>query len=296
MGLGTPFLVDDEKIAWMPPPSASPSGEGGGHPLPDRERFLGALLHAAETTGTFIAAATSVVNFASRYPHRARTVLVDLPTWLPAPPQILTARPEHLVRLAVPLIVINRLNDLPIHLDIACDVTRRHCATASRNQSVSPAAIDDLVPLWGAVAESAVALLHDLAPSASTDAVPPRLVYAERLLTAAALGAYPCVSADGEIEIPGWIERRLDRRHRLRLVGSLIVDGRAWPIETVDLSRRGAGLSRLPQLSVGRRALLVLDGLEAAAGTIVWLSGDRGGLRFDNPLESLAKLGRTLER
>lgn len=290
------FLVDDEKIAWIPGPAARAPGESAGQAPLDRQRFLGALLHEAETTGVFIAAAASVVNFTARYPHRARSILTDLPTWLPTPPQILKAGPELLIRLEVPLAVINRLNDLLIHLGIACDTTRRHCRAVVRNNPVSPTAIDDLVPLWGAVAESAVALLRDLAPCVADDAPPSRPVSAERILIAAALGATPCVSSEGEIEIPGWIERRRDRRHRLRLAGRLIVDGRAWRIETVDVSRQGAGLTGLPQLAVGARALLVLDGMVEAAGSIVWCSGDRGGLRFDRPLESLAKLGWMLAR
>ena len=294
MDSGLDFLVDDENIAWVPRQSTSPRGDSVGPERLERERFLGALLHEVETTGTFIAAAASVVNFAVRYPHRARPALLELPIWLPASPQMLKAGPKLLIRLGVPLAAINRSNDLPIHLGIACDVTRRHCASVAHNHPVSPTAIDDLVPLWGAVAESAVALLQDLSPFAAVDAVSPRPVSAERLLTAAALGASPCVSADGAIEIPGWIERRLDRRHRLRLVGSVNVDGRAWRIETVDVSRQGAGLAGLPQLAIGTRALLVLDGLAEAAGAIVWRTGDRGGFRFDKPLDSLARLGRTL--
>lgn len=294
MDSGLDFLVDDENIAWVPRQSTSPRGDRAGQERLERERFLGALLHEVETTGTFIAAAASVVNFAARYPHRARPALLELPTWLPASPQMLKAGPKRLIRLGVPLAAINRSNDLPIHLGIACDVTRRHCASVAQNHPVSPTEVDDLVPLWGAVAESAVALLQDLAPCVDAHAAPARPVSAERLLVSAALGASPCVSPAGAIEIPGWIERRRDRRHRLRLDGSLLVDGRWWRIQTVDLSQQGAGLAGLPEFPVGTRSRLVLDGLAEASGTIVWRTGDRGGLRFDTPLDWLARMVRTL--
>lgn len=292
------FFVDDEKISWPPPlPSALARGEAlreanGGERL-DSGRFLAALLHEVETTGIFIAAASSVVSFAARYPHRARAALLELPTWLPAPPQLLGKGPELLVRLAVPMTIVNRLNDLPIHLGIACDVTRRHCSALAQDHPVSPAAIDDLVALWSAVAEGTVALLQELAPTVGNSAEPGAAVSAERLLVAAALGASPCVSAAGAIEIPGWIERRRDRRHRLRLQGSLVVGDRDWRIETTDISQHGAGLAGLPQLPVGSRARLVLDNLAEAVGTIVWYTGDRGGIRFDSPLAALDRLART---
>jgi hypothetical protein len=289
------FITDDDTIdcrLFKPDPvNASPAARG---PQDDGERTLGALLHEVETTGTFIASAASVVNYAVRHPHRAQLLFTRLPVWLPSPPPLIKGGSELLIQAGLPLAIINRLHSLRIHLGIAGEATRQHCAGVATLRPADPSAVDDLVSLWRGLAESTIELLHELRARVPAGPEAATAASRERLLTAAALGAWPCVAETGLIEIPGWLERRSEGRHRLRLACTLLLEGRAWPAHTIDISRFGTGLGGLPEVTVGTRGVLTIGSLAQMTGSIAWCGGDKGGFRFDQPLASVADLARDL--
>lgn len=289
------FIVDDDKLSFEP---SVPTRETT--IPPERvERHLSRLLQELETGGVLIACATSVVNHAYRYPHRSRRLIAALPLWLP--PETFAHGGGNAWAFVAPRVrpIVNGLHDLSMRLGIARELTLRHCASVETALPLDPVAIDELAGLWGGICERALELLQDARaamPLEEGHAGPiATAVAAERLLAAAALGASPCVNRNDTIEIPGWIERRSDRRHRLRLDCGLRVEQRVWQMRTMDISRQGAGLAGSPQLQPGMRAGLVIGRSPEIKGVVVWQVADRLGFRFDAPL-SIADLGSRLAR
>ncbi|MEZ5817158.1 MAG: PilZ domain-containing protein [Hyphomicrobiaceae bacterium] len=289
------FIVADDKIDFDAT-RAAPAVAG-------QSVRLGLAAKAAlldlETAGMFIACATSAINYAARHPHLASQVLLALPPWLPTSPASVRTVQIELLKDDLPLSVCSALRDLGLHLRIAGRATRLHCEKVAARAPVSPTQIDELVSLWGLLSERTVALIQTLGPLAAstepssgkpTDCGPA----SERLLAAAALGHWPCIGERGTIAIPGWIERRVERRHRIRLECRLVEAGRTWRAHTIDISRSGVGLAGAPPLAPGARASIAIGALAEQHGCVVWSNGERLGFRFDTPLESLADLGRSL--
>ncbi len=297
---GSAFIIDDHKLSFD---GLSTKGVPATEPaliLPPEApgRHLGRLLHRLETTGTFIACAASVINHAYRFPHKSLRLLQDLRVWLP-PTMSAPGDNARTSDQAVPLEILNRLHSLTLRLDVARDLTLRQCAAAEASAPLDPVAVEELAGFWGIICEGTMELLQDMRssplleqPSRDLSSIAPS---AERLLAAAALGASPCVSVHGAIQIPGWIERRSERRHRLRLPCELRIPGRVWQLRTVDISRHGAGIAGSPALDAGCRATLVIAGTSEIGGVLVWRTADRLGFRFDQPL-SIADLGGELAR
>ncbi len=287
------FIVDDDKLSFEP----SVAGREATTQSEQGQRHLSRLLQELETGGVLIACATSVVNHAYRYPHRSRRLIAALPLWLP--PETVSHGDDNdwsaVDTRALP--IVSGLHDLSMRLGIARELTLRHCASVETAAPLDPVAIDELAGLWGVICERALELIQDMRaamPLEEGRAGPlAPAIATERLLAAAALGASPCVNGNGTIAIPGWIERRSERRHRLRLNCGLRIQRKVWQMKTVDISRQGAGLAGSPQLQPGMRASLVIGRSPEINGVVVWQVADRLGLRFDVPL-SIADLGSTL--
>jgi hypothetical protein len=251
-----------------------------------------------ETAGTFIACAASAVNFAAERPHLASAVLTALPQWLPAPPASVRNAQLALLQDDLPVAVCGALRDLGLHLRLAIRATRRHCRSVTSEAPVGH--LDELVSLWGLLCERTMALFQLLRPLAPFVELNPGSVgeaetwSAERLLAAAALGHWPCIGSDGTIIVPGWIERRSERRYHVRIDCRIVEVDRDWMAQTVDVSLIGVGLREAPPLPVGTRANLIIGSSAGLRGEIVWSRGERLGFRFDHPLNSLADLGRSL--
>ena len=291
---GAAFIVDDDKLSFKASVSTI---EETMHPA-QSGRLLCRILQELETSGALVACVTSVVNYAYRFPHRAQRLMAGVPLWLP--PELAShgseAAGDRLDRGV--LAIVNGLHDLRVRIAIARELTLRHCANVETAGPRDPVAIDELAGLWGIICERALGLIQDVGGALPREASrsgsnAPGAVATERLLAAAALGASPCVTSGGAIEIPGWIERRSERRHRLRLDCELGIPGRAWQLRTIDISRQGAGLAGSPPLQPGMRACLVIGRSPKIDGVVVWSTGDRLGFRFDVPI-SIADLGGTL--
>lgn len=293
------FLRDEGRVSFGTRGDPAPLMPSAAEPKPD-VRALVAILSEVETIGTFVACAASIVNHAFRFPHRSIRLMAVLPNWLP-PERGLRGGEGPWAKEHVPLPVLGRLCDLATRLGVARELTLQHCANVASSALVNPVAIDELAGLWGIACENALELLQEIQAELPLDqpawgSTGAAGASAERLLAAAALGASPCVNINGAVEIPGWIERRSERRHRLRLDCELWHGGRVTRLRTINISRQGAGLVGSPVIEAGARASLVIGRLAEIPGTIVWRTAQNLGFRFDIPLESVADLGRSLLR
>jgi len=291
---GAAFIVEDDKLSFE---ASLPTIEETMH-SEQSARLLLRALQELETSGALIACVTSVVNHAYRFPHRSQRLMAGLPLWLP--PDLASHGSEGTWAFmgGGVLSIVNGLHDLKVRIAIARELTLRHCANMEAAGPRDPIAIDELAGLWGIICERSLGLIQDVSSAlpheaglAGTNA--PGAVATERLLAAASLGASPCVTRDGAIEMPGWIERRSERRHRLRLDCELRTQREVWRLRTVDISRQGAGIAGSPPLVAGMRASLVIGRSADINGVVVWRTAERLGFRFDVPL-STADLGGTL--
>lgn len=289
------FIVADDKISFGESETALDHFSFA--PRSSESGATAALLDL-DTTGTFIACAASAVNFALAHPRLAPAVLADLPRWLPTPPASVRSAQLALLQDDLPVAVGSALRDFGLHLRLALKATRR------LNENEKPAnvsaadVLDELASLWGLLCERTITLLDMLKPFASPQAER-RLAHdgepmSERLLAAAALGHWPCVDGKGAIILPGWIERRSERRHNVRIDCRIIESSREWMAQTANISLTGVGLVEAPPLLPGTRAILAIGAMTEMSGVVVWGHGDRIGFRFDRPLSSLADLGRSL--
>lgn len=294
------FLRDEGRMSFGTRGGPAPLMPSAAEPKPDA-RALVAILSEVETLGTFVACAASIVNHAFRFPHRSIRLMSVLPSWLPPERALRGGESSWTANERLPLPVLGRLCDLGTRLGVARELTLHHCVNVAASTPVNPVAIDELAGLWGIACENALELLQEIQAGLPLDQ--PAWgsgggagASAERLLAAAALGASPCVNINGTVEIPGWIERRSGRRHRLRLDCELWHGGKVSRLRTSNLSRQGAGLTGSPGIEAGARASLVIGRLAEIPGTVVWRTAQSLGFRFDVPLDTVADLGRSLLR
>ena len=101
---------------------------------------------------------------------------------------------------------------------------------------------------------------------------------------AAEAGETPFLSEDGAIFVPGSLERRKAPRRSVGIdVWIESIRGRQR-VTLRDLSSSGAGLAKCRLLLRGMPITVQLPAGRRLLGTVVWIQGDRAGVRFHIPL------------
>lgn len=127
-------------------------------------------------------------------------------------------------------------------------------------------------------------VLADMEPVRSSAQLA-RLLEIEGLVKSTRYGGTPCVRTDGVVLVPGWLDRRSDRRVPVGI--SVRLDcGRGYQRVTLnDVSVSGAGLSSCPSLKSGTPVTLELPNGRVLTGRSAWCHGNTVGVRFTLPLE-----------
>lgn len=106
------------------------------------------------------------------------------------------------------------------------------------------------------------------------------------LLARAEAGGTPCLEADRRVTIPGWAERRRERRREREIPASATIGTRKLAVTICDVSGGGVGLEMPYGTTTAVRQAIVVhmpDGRDLA-GIIAWLEGPRAGVQFDTRL------------
>lgn len=83
---------------------------------------------------------------------------------------------------------------------------------------------------------------------------------------------------------PSWHERRLDKRHRIRVTGGIRpVRGRMIPVEVTDLSATGCRIDT-DLFRPGEMVWIAVPPLAPMMAWIQWRRGGQAGLRFERAL------------
>lgn len=104
------------------------------------------------------------------------------------------------------------------------------------------------------------------------------------LLRRAAVGESPCVDADGVFSLPGWAERRQERRRPISLAVDLAIGVKRYPARLDNLSRGGMQLVVSMLVPSGTKAAVVLPDGRSLAGTVRWCDGARLGFALATAL------------
>ncbi len=112
-----------------------------------------------------------------------------------------------------------------------------------------------------------------------------RLLEVEGLVKSIGSGGSPCVRADGQVLIPGWLDRRRGRRIPVGI--SVRVDcGRGHQRVTLsDISPTGAGLTSCPSLKTGSFVAIELPNGRRLEGHAAWSYANSIGIQFTNPID-----------
>jgi PilZ domain len=155
---------------------------------------------------------------------------------------------------------------------------------------------DELCNIWQPLCGEArmlMLVLAELDMLRESDQLP-RLLEIEALAKSARYGGTPCVRSDGLVLIPGWLDRRRDRRIPVRV--SVVIDygrGRQRAILS-DVSGAGIGVSSCPSLPSGTSMSVELPNGRILNGLVAWSSGGNIGLRFAEPMRETDPLFRSI--
>jgi hypothetical protein len=103
-----------------------------------------------------------------------------------------------------------------------------------------------------------------------------------KLLTRAGAGEAPCIDDQGKISIPGWAERRRDKRVQPSCSAAAIIGNRRQEIVVLDASIRGLGISGVAE--VGQHVEILLSDERRLSGSVEWARDGRFGIRLLRPL------------
>lgn len=80
-------------------------------------------------------------------------------------------------------------------------------------------------------------------------------------------------------------DRRGALRHPVEMAGAIVTAGSGErPVTLTDISERGCQIVRLPELVGGELISLSFGGFAPIHGSVVWISAEAAGVRFDYPV------------
>lgn len=178
----------------------------------------------------------------------------------------------------------------PLHafdtaLSDAKDATLRFASARSSKEFIE---VGELVAAWTAACSNGFALLKRLqsilADQEFDTSETQAPVYA--LLLSALNGGIGERNSSGEMEMPGWAERRKDPRIRVRCQSIILTDDGPRPVTIRDISTTGVGLETDCQLQAGQEISITIGYTLEAKGTVVWANGSEAGVKLQSPIYS----------
>lgn len=163
---------------------------------------------------------------------------------------------------------LSQLDDRPLHLDVA--------ATACS---------------WQELAADARSIIEDIALSgrACTEAEE-RLGSVADLLERASAGGTPCLSINGNVELPTWAERRSRSRSVRNMRVTLYIGDGIQSAAVLDVSDQGLGVLGLRDVYVGQPVRLMTRPGACIEGRVVWVNDARCGIELAEPLPANSQL------
>ncbi len=104
-------------------------------------------------------------------------------------------------------------------------------------------------------------------------------------------GGWPCIDSFGQVTMPGWAERRHEKRFAVNQSATIDCGDGPAPIMVADASSSGLGLIGNP--AKGCRVNVTLADGRKLSGSIVWTENGRAGMALDHRLSRHDPLMKT---
>ena len=111
-----------------------------------------------------------------------------------------------------------------------------------------------------------------------------RLFEIESLLKTATYGGSPCVRPDGNVVVPGWLDRRRERRIPIGISVMVEFGQNRQRVTMNDMSISGFGLAGCPSLASGTEITIEIPSGKKLAGSVAWSLGGKIGVRLHERL------------
>jgi len=108
------------------------------------------------------------------------------------------------------------------------------------------------------------------------------------LLKSCTNGASPCLDEAGDLQVPGWAERRRTARVAMDCVAQATMEGQLTNVSVINASEIGLGLAG--HAENGQHTTIVFPDGRAISGTVKWSDAGRFGVQLDTPLTKTDRL------
>jgi hypothetical protein len=156
---------------------------------------------------------------------------------------------------------------------------------SSAQESFCPLAV--IADCWRRVCRAAIAAHSAIAESMHTSGhigtAAVELSTLE-LLRSASLGGWPCISREGYLSIPGWAERRVERRISVGLPVGISLGAARFPGIIENVTPTGLGLSCSMTVEAGAEVVVQISDGRSLVGTVQWGKSGKLGVRLTEPL------------
>lgn len=246
-----------------------------------RESLLRVVKHEISTCTTFIAACAGLVNYALEHPAYEAIARQQLQAYMPPEP----AAP------AYGLVALAGVEDDPRFITQLMDFAVRIRLARAACLNVAPdGGLTELALLLRELCLDSIAALSLV--SASLDDLNTPIasapeeadVSSERVAFVAGHGGWPCIDEHGRVEIAQWVENRRKSRRRTLIGCRLRANGAIAHVYITDLSQLGAGLGNAPPVAGKQVIELFLQNGHVLQAEVMWQSGPRCGVKFQEPL------------
>ncbi|MGE0854407.1 MAG: PilZ domain-containing protein [Hyphomicrobiaceae bacterium] len=243
-----------------------------------------ALVNELENAGIHICLTTSILNalISGEDGGLGRTACAHLPP----DPVVFPAAEMRLIGCEATWLAVQALRHLYEHLGLAKAALGGMRLEAGEDFGSALRRDRNIVVRWRTVAHSGVlaidevrSVLGDILPATTVH----RLESLCNFLGAVEGGESPCV-VEGRAEMPRWAQRRRHRRFLANIRGHARCKGTRESILVTDVSQGGLAMNCSGAFKEGDLVGVTLATGRRLFGTIVWVKGERCGVRFSREL------------
>ena len=218
--------------------------------------------------------------------HALIAMIID---FCPKQPFDAASKVESIADLETADQIIEALQDFQARLTFAQMLTKhldgqfRAAATGKQGN------LEILADAWRRTSTNLLAVLSSLKEAGRTnaeDADNSTLVLG--FLKNCIAGGTPCLTPEGQLEIPGWAERRSAARITVQKHAQASTGGDYFDVAVLNASTIGLGLTG--DVASGQHTTVVFDDGRKVSGTVKWSEEGRFGLQLDQPLSKTDRL------
>lgn len=173
--------------------------------------------------------------------------------------------------------IIDDLQDLRARLSFAQLLTNHLDGKFRKNVDVTAGDIEILADAWRRTSARMLAVVTGLGISC-----PDNGTLVVGFLKNCVAGGSPCLDENGDLEIPGWAERRKAARVSIQHVAQASTGGAFFDVSVLNASTVGLGLTG--DAKSGQRTTVIFPDGRQVSGTVKWSEDGRFGLQLDHPL------------